>query len=292
MSSISLANPAPATLAIVGVGLIGGSVGLAARRTGQFRRIVGIGRDEASLERARRLRCVDESSTDLQFASEANVTVFCTPVDQIAAQVIQFASHCRAGALLTDAGSTKSIIVAEIDASLPDHVDFVGAHPLAGSEKRGPEHARADLFDERVTVLTPTAKTRADAVARATTFWRSLGCRIRVLAPVEHDKALAFTSHLPHLLAATLAGILPEELRELTATGFRDTTRIAAGDPALWSAILQQNAPGVLSALEKFDRQMTVFRAALASDDTTTVLNLLLDAKRTRDALGNRDPAS
>jgi len=277
------------TLAIVGVGLIGGSVGLAARRTGQFRRILGVGRDEESLSRARRFRCVDETSTRLEFAASADIVVVCTPVDRIAEQVLELAPRCRPGTLIIDAGSTKAFIVETIEAALPDHVDFVGAHPLAGSEKRGPENGRADLFDSRVTVLTPTQETGADALERASSFWSSLGSQVRVMSPENHDRALGFTSHLPHLVAAALAGALPDALRELTASGFRDTTRIAAGDPALWTAIFEQNSPAILDALENFENQLAALRTALASRDTTTLTQLLADAKRIRDALGNRD---
>lgn len=276
-------------LAIVGVGLIGGSIGLAARRAGQFSRILGIGRDPESLERARRFRCVDETSTELQFAAQADIVAFCTPVDRIAEQVLSLAPHCRPSTLLTDAGSTKSVIVDTIEASLPNHVDFVGAHPLAGSEKRGPEHARADLFDGRITVLTPAANTRSGAEERASLFWRGLGSDVRVMSPAEHDCALALTSHLPHLVAAALAGSVTDELRELTASGFRDTTRIAASDPAIWTAIFEQNADGVIAALDKFEKHLAMLRDAVASADTTTLRRLLTEAKRIRDALGNRD---
>jgi prephenate dehydrogenase len=276
-----------ATLAIVGVGLIGGSVGLAAKRTGRFSRILGVGRDVASLERARRYGCVDETSLQLTFATDADVVVVCTPVDQIAAQVLELAPSCKPGTLLMDAGSTKAEIVRVVASSLPGHVDFVGAHPLAGSEKRGPEHGRAELFDGRITVLTPTEKTAVNATERAAAFWRSLGSEIRILFPDEHDRALAVTSHLPHVIAAALAGSLPDALHELTATGFRDTTRIAAGDPALWTAIFEQNKTGVLAALAKFDQRLAELRAAVTRGDTTTLSRLLNEAKRTRDALGS-----
>lgn len=279
-------------LGIVGVGLVGGSIGLAARRTGQFLRILGVGRDEESLSRARRFRCVDETSTRLEFAASADIVVVCTPVDRIAEQVLELAPRCRPGALITDAGSTKAVIVKTIEAALPDHVDFVGAHPLAGSEKRGPEHGRADLFDNRVTVITRTKETGADALERASSFWSSLGSQVRVMSPEDHDWALGFTSHLPHLVAAALAGALPDVLRELTASGFRDTTRVAAGAPELWTAIFEQNASAILEALEKFENQLTAFRTALASRDTTTLTRLLADAKRVRDALGNRDSST
>jgi prephenate dehydrogenase len=136
-------------------------------------------------------------------------------------------------------------------------------------------------------VLTPTAATDPAALARVQSFWQGLGSRTRVMAPDEHDRALALTSHLPHLLAAALAGILPSELHELTASGFRDTTRIAAGDPALWSAIFTHNRPALLSALSRLEDRLRTTRAAIEGADSAMLLNLLAQAKEVRDALGN-----
>src|SRR5262245_31363811 len=231
------------SVSIVGVGLIGGSVGLAAKARAATRRVIGVGRHPDALARARDLGAIDEFTTDLTAGvRSADVVVFCTPVDQIARQVRQAAGSAMPGAVFTDAGSTKGTIVRELDGKLPDHVRFVGAHPLAGSEKQGAENASADLFDGRVCVVTPTATTDPRAVERVTLFWQALGCEVRRLSPEEHDLALATTSHMPHLVAAVLAGQLPEKWRPFAATGFRDTTRVAAGDPTLWTAIARENA--------------------------------------------------
>jgi prephenate dehydrogenase len=276
------------TLTIVGVGLIGGSLGLAARRRGLAAQVLGAGRNRDSLERARAVGAIDEASLDLAAAvHRADVAVFCTPVDRIADQVLAAAPGCAPGTLLTDAGSTKAGIVARLDGRLPAGVAFVGSHPLAGSEKRGPEHADADLFQDRLTVVTPGPRTDPAAVERTAAFWQALGSRVRFMAPEDHDRALALTSHLPHLTAAALAGILPDECRALTATGFRDTTRVAAGDPALWTAIFAQNRGAVLQALQRLTGRLDAFRVALEAGDWTTVDTLLAEAKRSRDALGS-----
>jgi prephenate dehydrogenase len=276
------------TLTIVGVGLIGGSIGLAARRRGVATHVLGAGRQQASLDRARAVGAVDETSLDLAAAvRRADVAVFCTPVDRIAEQVLAAAPGCAPGTLLTDAGSTKAAIVAQLDGQLPDGVAFVGSHPLAGSEKRGPEHADADLFQDRLTVITPGPHTDPAAVERTAAFWRALGCRVRLMPPEEHDQALALTSHLPHLVASALAGVLPGELHELTATGFRDTTRVAGGDPALWSAIFCQNHGAVLQALHRLTGRLDEFRAALEAGDRAALDILLTQAKKVRDALGS-----
>ena len=275
-------------LAIVGVGLIGGSIALAARRSGQFAPIIGVGRDPATLEKCRRAGIIDEGTTDVAAAAKrADVIVFCTPVDQIPWHIVLAGNNCKPRALLTDAGSTKDLIVSVVGQQLPNDVQFVGAHPLAGSEKRGAEHARADLFDNRLTVITPGDNTPADAVERATQFWESLGCRTAQLSPKRHDEIVAMTSHLPHLVAAALAGILPADFHPFVASGYRDTTRIAAGDPGLWSAILDQNSGQILKALGELEQRLNQFKQALAAGDNEMLVRQLTEAKKVRDDLGS-----
>jgi len=170
--------------------------------------------------------------------------------------------------------------------TLPPGVDFVGSHPLAGSEKRGAEFARGDLFDQRLCVITPTNKTSPAALERTLEFWRGLGMRVTTMDPDTHDQALATTSHLPHALASALASILPAEWRCLTAGGFRDTTRIAAGDAEMWTAIFRDNKPAVLAALDAFDQSLARFRAALDQTNANELMDWLNRAKENRDALG------
>jgi cyclohexadieny/prephenate dehydrogenase len=277
-----------ATLTIVGVGLIGGSIGLAAKRRGVVRRVLGVGRNQANLDRASALGAIDEAFLDPVGAMErAEIIVFCTPVDRIAEQVLAAAPRCAPGSLLTDAGSTKAQMVRTIEPGLPPGVHFVGSHPLAGSEKQGPEHADANLFEGRLTIVTKTASTEPGALEQVSKFWQALGSKVRVMSPQEHDEALAFTSHVPHLLAAALAGSLPAALQQLTASGFRDTTRIAAGDPALWTAIFQQNRSAVEDALGLLTDHLGCFRDCLASGDWAKLHDLLAQAKKVRDALGS-----
>jgi prephenate dehydrogenase len=279
------------TLVIVGVGLIGGSAGLAARTRGVVRRVVGVGRSAASLAAARKVGCIDAGTTDLAAAvREADLVLVCTPVDRITEHVRAAAAACRPGTIITDAGSTKDAIVRGLDGTLPTSVRFVGGHPLAGSEKRGPEHACPDLYHDRLVILTPTPRTDPAAVRWVEEFWRALGARVLRLSPLDHDDAVAVTSHLPHLLAAALTNTLSEDLRSLTATGFRDTTRIAAGDPDLWAAIFAQNRGAVLAALGRLEQRMTDFRQAIEHDDMTTLRRLLADAKTIRDGLDISTP--
>lgn len=276
------------TLTIVGVGLIGGSIGQAARLKKVARTVIGVGRDADSLARAKETGAIDTFTLDLlDGVKTADLVVFCTPVDKIAKQVLQAATACKSGALLTDAGSTKAHIVRDIEGHLPAGIHFVGSHPLAGSEKRGPQNASADLFEGRVAIVTKSGRTDASAVERVSAFWRALGSEVHFLDPETHDRALALTSHLPHLAASALAGIVPQTYRPFTATGFRDTTRIAAGDPALWTAIFRQNALAMCDALQRFADRLDEFREAIAKDDDATLMELLSQAKRVRDALGS-----
>jgi prephenate dehydrogenase len=276
------------TLTIVGVGLIGGSIGLAAKRRGVAERVLGVGRQQISLDRALSAGAIDEGFLDLVAAVHAaDLAVFCTPVDRIAEQVTSTAAGCRPGTLLTDAGSTKAQIVRDVEGRLPAAVHFVGSHPLAGSEKRGPDFADADLFLDRLTIVTQTPRTDRGALGQTAAFWQALGSRVKIMDPAAHDEALAVTSHLPHLLASALAGLLPSRLYELTATGFRDTTRIAAGDPELWTAIFAQNREAVLAALSGFDGQLARLRSYLEANDWPALRDSLAQARKVRHALGS-----
>jgi prephenate dehydrogenase len=255
-------------VAIVGVGLIGGSVGLALRARGVAKRVVGIGRDAARLEEARTLGAVDVTATSLaDGVAEADVVVVCTPVSRIASDVRAAAAAAPAGALITDAGSTKRDIVAVIEAEDRARRTFVGAHPIAGSERKGAAHARADLFRGRACVLTPTDRTPDDRLERARDFWEGVGCRVTTMSPAAHDEALALTSHLPHALAAALAATVPADRLPLAAGAYRDGTRVAGADPELWAAILLANRGPLLEAMAQLDRQLAALRAALEDGD-------------------------
>jgi prephenate dehydrogenase len=273
------------TLTIVGVGLLGGSVALAARQRRLASRIIGADRNEAALLTALARGMLDEAHSDTcRAVASASLVVFCTPVDRIADDIGGCAMSCRPGTLLTDVGSTKTAIVRRLAGRLPPGVHFVGSHPLAGSEKAGPENARADLFEGRLVVLTPVGDPPA-AVWTIGDFWRALGARVETMSPEKHDEVLATTSHLPHLLASVLAGVLPLEWRPYTATGFRDTTRLAAGNSELWQAIFLSNQPALLEAIERFRAHLDLFREALNRGDGKRLRVLLDQGKYVRDSL-------
>ncbi len=276
------------TVTIVGAGLIGGSIGLALKQRKLAAHVIGVGRQAASLRQAKQGGAVDQTTTDLaKGVRRADLVVVCTPVDTIAPLVRQVAAACPPRCLITDAGSTKAPLVEQLKADLPSGARFVASHPLAGSEQRGPEHAQADLFQNRVTVVTPTRSTRAQDLNEVTRFWQALGAEVIRMSPEAHDRALARTSHLPHLAAAAIASATPRRYAPLVASGWRDTTRVAAGDPELWRQIMQSNREELLASLEVLQDELAAWHTALEQDDSRKLLQLLAKAKRTRDALGN-----
>lgn len=276
------------TVAIVGVGLIGGSIGKALRSRGLCHRVIGIGRSEASLAEAQRLGLVSETSCDLAAVAEADFVVLATAVSSIPRLLEAADSHVAEGTLITDAGSTKQSIVRGWQKHRARRRGrFIGSHPLAGSHLRGPAAADASLFEGRVAVVTPAASTPEDDIEQAGSFWASLGSTVFVMPPREHDRILAMTSHAPHVVAAALAAVTPDADRRFTAGGWRDTTRVAAGDAELWADILLDNATQVTKAVTKLHGYTQRMLDALAAGDRRRLVRLLTTAKDKRNALGS-----
>lgn len=275
-------------VAIVGVGLIGGSIGMGLRKLGLAEKVVGVGRRQSSLRIARRVGAVTNTTIDMaKGVAEADLVVVCTPVGRIVEDVRKAAEHCRKGTLITDVGSTKQTIVEALDDGLPRKCRFLGGHPLTGSEKTGAAHAEANLFDARVAIITPTLNTRAEDFDLVEEFWEGLGSVVIQMSAEEHDRALATTSHLPHLAAAALCVTVPETLFRLAGSGLRDTSRLAAGDPKLWIQILELNRDHVLSALEQYGANLAALHAAIRDGDQAQLERILTKAKKNRDALGS-----
>jgi prephenate dehydrogenase len=282
------------TVAIVGVGLIGGSIGLALRERKLVRRIVGVGRRQNSLDTARRIGAIDHGVTSIgEGVAQAQLVVVATPVDVVGERVLQAVSAAPPTSVITDVGSTKEKIVSMVDAALAPRRGgprFVGSHPLAGDHRTGAEHARADMFDGRTVVVTPSESTRPAAVTEVSGFWQSLGANVVTMSPARHDAALAITSHLPHVAAVALAAATPSEMLRLTAGGWRDTTRVAGADPKLWQAIFTANRQHVLEAIDFLSETLANFREALELGDQESLASMLEAAakkKRERDALGD-----
>jgi prephenate dehydrogenase len=276
------------TVAIVGVGLVGGSIGLAFRERALAQHVVGIGRRATSLRQARRIGAVTRTTLDLaRGAARAELVIVCTPVGRIVADVRAAAEASRAGALVTDVGSTKAEIVAALEGRLQPKSRFVGSHPLAGGERSGAEHATADLLVGRTVVVTPTPATREDDIAAVTGLWQDLGAKVVRISPDEHDRILAATSHLPHLAAAALAAATPPNDLPLAASGWLDTTRVASGDAELWRQIFASNRSHVLTSLCRFEGVLASLRKALERKDDVKLAEILAEAKGRRDSVGN-----
>jgi prephenate dehydrogenase len=258
-------------LALVGLGLLGGSVAKAARARGLVDEIVAVGRNPANLEPARRDGTVDRVTTELgPGLSGADFCVLATPVATLEALLPAVWSALPAEAIVTDVGSTKARIVAaatRLAESRP--LRFVGSHPMAGSERSGYGVARADLFEGALVVQTPTEHTDAAALAQVGDFWRALGARLVTLDPAAHDRAVAAVSHLPHLVAAALVDAvvrMDPAFFEVAARGFKDTTRIAAGNAAMWREIFQDNRVALAEAVAAFRKSLDHLEGVINAD--------------------------
>lgn len=279
------------SIAIVGVGLLGGSIGLAVRKRQPAAEVIGIGRGQASLNKAKRRGAISRGTTNLaKGLADADLVIVCTPVATVADQVLAVAEHVRPGTLITDVGSTKVEIVAALKGKLPSDVQFIGSHPLAGGSQGGVEHACADLFEERPIVVTPQRGTDAAHKNRLTQFWADLGGEVVEMTPLRHDRAVATTSHLTHLVASALAATTGDDDLPLTSTGWLDTTRVAAGDVELWQQIVASNREPIAKSLAQFETLIGKLRRAVERDDRRQLGRILSEAKRKRDkrdAVGN-----
>jgi prephenate dehydrogenase len=223
----------------------------------------------------------------------ADLVILCAPVGRLASLLSEISPALVDGALVTDVGSTKRAVVEAAERSLPSFVHFVGSHPMAGSEKRGVQFARADLFDQAVCILTPTHRTAAMALAAVESFWRSLGMRTTQLNPVDHDRLLADVSHLPHAVAGALIAMQEDAAFDLCGKGFLDMTRIAGGDPGLWRDILVENRENVRGSLARFIANLHAFDRLLAAGTADEIEQWLRAAHvRREDMLGRRAASS
>lgn len=278
---------AHAQLTILAPGLLGGSVARAARERGAAQRIVlWARRPEARLKLREQPWCDAVADTPEDAVRDASLVVIAAPVDRIVPLLQQIAPALPAGALVTDVGSVKGEIARLGGAALAPRAHFIGAHPMAGSEKTGWEHASENLFDRRVCFVTPLPETDAAAAETVVKFWRDLGAESVTLAPDAHDEIVAHISHLPQVLASALGAFLAGKdpaWRNFAGGGLRDTTRIAASDPRIWRAILEQNRDEVLRALRQFQDELQSLQAAIANRDWLEVTARLERAKAWRD---------
>lgn len=281
------------TLTIVGVGLIGGSFGLALKRRGLVEHIIGAGRSRASLERALEVGAIDEIADGLHEAVKRSCFVFlAAPTGAICRIAEELASIVPDGTVVTDGGSTKELIVEAAERCWRDPVTFVGSHPIAGSEKSGVQYATPGLFDGRVVAITPTDRTGPEAVQKVTDVWRALGAATLPISPEKHDRILARTSHVPHVVASLLValvhGVDREAARKLAGTGLRDSTRLADSSAEMWRDICLTNSVNIKRALERFRELLDQVADDLDKHDEEKLFELFREMmKHRKELFGN-----
>ncbi len=279
-------------LAVVGVGLIGGSLALALKKAGAVGHVVGIGRALPNLETALKLGVVDSYTQDLaKGVADADVIFLATPVQALGAAAKQAMPHLKAGAIITDGGSVKQAVIDAIEPYLRDDVHFVPGHPIAGTENSGAEAAFATLYCDRRCILTPTVKTKAEALDRIQRMWQLVGSRVVVMDVEKHDRVLAAISHLPHMVAYALVNAVGsydrynENILEYSAGGFRDFTRIASSDPTMWRDIAMTNREALIEMMEQFETFFAELKEDVAIGSGERLFEFFRRSKESRDEI-------
>ena len=258
-------------IALIGIGLIGSSIARDIRELGLAREVVVSTRSEETLNRAEELKLGTSYTTSVADAvREADLVIVSVPVGASEEVAKQIAPHLKAGAIVTDVGSTKASVIAQMAPHMPEHVHFIPGHPLAGTEKSGPDAGFAGLFRDRWCIFTPLPGTDAAALDRLKGFWLALGSRVDEMDPEHHDKVLAIVSHLPHIIAYNIVGtaddlstVTESEVIKYSASGFRDFTRLAASDPTMWRDICLHNKDAILEMLARFSEDLAYLQRAI-----------------------------
>lgn len=273
-------------IAIIGVGLIGGSIGLAVKRKRIAKEVVGICRRRVSARAALKVGSVDAATLNYREGLEgADFVIIATPVGKIidiARKVIKYANN---DIVLTDVGSTKKVIVKEIEKIVPPYVKFVGSHPMAGSEKRGVEAAYGGLFKKSICIVTKTKKTNEKALDAVRRFWEKVGACCKILSPAKHDYYISFVSHLPHVAASALTVAAEPNSLRYASTGFKDTTRIAASDPFLWKDIFMTNKDALMDSLYEYRKALERIETSIKRGNLKSLTDILKRSKEIRDRL-------
>lgn len=262
-------------VALIGLGLIAGSMAHAIRRGGLATEIIGTSRSAETRAIAAEINLCDRiTETAAEAVKDADLVVLCVPVGAMGAVMAEIGPHLKPGATLSDVGSVKQAVIDAVTPHLPENVHFVPAHPLAGTEHSGPHSGFAELFDNRWLIIVPPEGTDADAVQRLTDFWQALGSKTAIMDPAHHDLVLAVTSHTPHLIAYTMVGVADDlarvtesEVVNYSAAGFRDFTRIAASDPTMWRDVFLSNKDATLEILGRFTEELFVLQRAIRQGD-------------------------
>lgn len=258
-------------VALIGVGLIGSSLARAFRSRGIVRQISVSARSQATLDRVLELGLADSAHSDpVEAVEAADLVILCAPVGTYESIASVIGPHMKPGVIVTDVGSVKQAVIRDVDQYLPDGVHFIPGHPIAGTEKSGPDAGFAELFDGRWCILTPPPGADRQAIDAVAELWKRCGSMVEIMEPAHHDKVLAITSHLPHLIAYTIVGTATDleeseraEVVKFSAGGFRDFTRIAGSDPVMWRDVFLNNREAVLEMLQRFSEDITVLQRAI-----------------------------
>jgi prephenate dehydrogenase len=273
-------------ITILGPGLLGASIALVMKERALCNRVHVWSRRAETRNRASQADWCDATFDDAVTACvDSDFIVICTPVETIPPLLKEITPHLRPGALVTDVGSTKSEICREAQKVA---TNFIGSHPMAGSERAGMENARADLFEAAACILTPLETADGGQIDCLRRLWDAIGMRVVISTPEKHDEIVAHVSHLPHLLASSLCSYLTTKdptWKNLAGGGLRDTTRVAAGDPVLWQQILGQNRQEILHAIDGFQHELASLKSAISQKDTAAITTLLKAGKEFRDTL-------
>lgn len=261
---------------IIGLGLIGGSIGLSLRRLNSSSQVVGYAKTKSTLKRAVERGLVDKVEENLINAvNDADFVILATPLSMFKSIIGEISPFLKEGCIISDTGSAKLSVIKELKNIIPGNIEFVPGHPIAGTEESGPDSGFAELFDNRWCILTPTEDNTSNAIHLVKKFWESLGSKVEIMEPSHHDKVLAITSHIPHLIAFNIVGtannlanVTEKEVVKYSAGGFRDFTRIAASDPKMWSDIFTYNSEAVLEMLELFSNDLAKLKDAVKKKDS------------------------
>jgi len=265
-----MSKPLFGKITIVGVGLLGGSIGMAVKKQSMSREVCGYFRNKKKIAAAKRHGAVDTGTDNFAKAVEdSDLIILCSPIEDIKAKIKEIKRLKITQTLVTDVGSTKTEIIRAAKG-----LNFVGSHPLAGSEQSGVAYGRADLLKDAVCIVTPDLAPHA-SVRAVCSFWKILGSRVITLSAKRHDAALAFTSHLPHAVAYALACMMPDHCGALAAGGLKDTTRIALSHPEVWSDIFLSNRTNVLKSLDVFERSLNRLKSAVAGENRKALKKFL-----------------
>jgi len=270
-------------VAIIGVGLIGGSVGQAAKKRKIATKIVGICRRESSRRKALKFKAVDEATLNLKKGIEdADLVIIASPVGKISLLVKKAVKFMKKGAILTDVGSSKSVIVREADKASGKKINFVGSHPMAGSDKSGVWNASSNLFEGATLVLTKTKKTNKNAIKRLEKFWKKLGCKVIILSPEKHDAFASLASYLPHIVSFALSSSQTNNSIKLAAGSLKSTTRVASSDADLWKDIFLSARKPLLDSIGTFFRNLKSIEKTIRKNDEKKLKNILNKARKIR----------